>query len=120
MNGVRDRQNYRWLEEEVNNANRVHSVKEIWFEDLASYLEENLGINDSGFDAKIYGSKKIHDPEAIDVKVIESQVVGWEDELNDKSRSVKNWLGKTKKQVLSQLENWASKFQKKVTTQGPM
>lgn len=76
MNGVRERQNYRWLEDEVNNANRVHSVKEIWFEDLASYLEENLGTNDSGFDAKIYGSKKIYDPEAIDVKVIKSKGVG--------------------------------------------
>ena len=70
MSKVRDRQTYRWTEKEVNNAKSVHSVEEIWFEDLASYLGENFGINNSGFDAKIYRSEKIYDPEVIDVKVI--------------------------------------------------
>jgi hypothetical protein len=69
MSKVRDRQTYRWTEKEVNNAKSVHSLEEIWFEDLASYLGEKFGINNSGFDAKIYRSEKIYDGEVIDVKV---------------------------------------------------
>jgi len=105
MSKVRDRQTYRWTEKEVNNAKSFHSLEEMWFEDLASYLGENFGINNSGFDAKIYRSEKIYDGEVIDVKVIESQVVSGEDELKEKSRAVKNWFEKAKKQVLSQLED---------------
>lgn len=91
MSTVKDRQNYRWLENEINNALGVRWVKESWLEDLASYLKENLGIRDSQFESRAK-SQKIYDPEAIDVTVIESKIVSWEDEVKDKSRAVKNWF----------------------------
>ena len=91
MTTVKERQNYRWLENEANDAKRVHWVEEILLEDLASYLKENSGINDAQFESRSK-SQKIYDPEAIDVTVIESKVVTWEDEVKDKSRAVKNWF----------------------------
>ncbi len=91
MNTVKDRQNYRRLENETNNAKGVHWVEEILLEDLASYLKENSGINGAEFESR-GKSQKIYDPEAIDVTVIESKIVSWEDEVKDKSRAVKNWF----------------------------
>jgi hypothetical protein len=104
MTKVRDRQNYRWLENEINNGKGVRWVKEICLEDLASYLEGNLGINDSRADAKIYRGKKIYEPEAIDVKVIESEVVRWQDEVKDKSRVATNWFEKSQQQGKSRFQ----------------
>jgi len=91
MTTVKDRQNYRWLENETNNAKGVHWVEEILLEDLASYLKENSGINGAEFESRSK-SQKIYEPEAIDVTVIESKVVTWEDEVKDKSQAVKNWF----------------------------